>query len=201
MYQHFFKGVIDRVIALVALCVSLPVLVPVTLILAVALRGNPFFVQQRPGLKGEPFYLVKFKTMTDARDEHGELLPDDERLVPIGRWIRSLSLDELPQFINVLKGEMSLIGPRPLLMEYLDIYTAEEQRRHNVLPGITGWAQVNGRNSISWKEKFALDVWYVEHLSFGLDIKIVFLSVLKVLKKEGVNASETVTMEKYNGNN
>lgn len=163
--------------------------------------GSPIlFKQQRPGLHGKPFYLYKFRTMTDERDENGELLPDHLRLTPFGQFLRKYSLDELPQLFNVLKGDISLVGPRPLLMEYLELYTPEQARRHEVKPGITGWAQVNGRNAISWEEKFKLDVWYVDNRTFWLDIKILFLTVIKVLKKEGINQSEYVTMEKFVGN-
>lgn len=201
MYRRFFKGLLDRLLALLALILLSPIMLVVLLVLAYALKGNPFFVQQRPGYKGKPFNLLKLRTMTNVTDANGELLPDDQRLVPMGRLVRSASLDELPQFINVLKGDMSLIGPRPLLMEYLDVYSAEEMRRHDVLPGISGWAQINGRNSISWKEKFALDVYYVDNISFELDMKIIMMSFDKVAKKEGVNATAEVTMEKYNGHN
>ena len=201
MYRYFFKGLLDRFFALLALLLVLPVVLLVAVALAVALKGNPVFVQQRPGYKGKPFKLLKLRTMTNATDSNGVLLPDDERTVPVGRLVRSASLDELPQLLNVLKGDMSLIGPRPLLMEYLDLYTEREMRRHQVLPGISGWAQVNGRNSITWKDKFALDVYYVDNISLWLDIKIIVMSLDKVVKKEGVNASAQVTMEKYNGHN
>ena len=173
----------------------------VTAILVRWKLGSPIlFKQQRPGLHGKPFYLYKFRTMTDERDENGELLPDHLRLTPFGQFLRKYSLDELPQLFNVLKGDISLVGPRPLLMEYLELYTPEQARRHEVKPGITGWAQVNGRNAISWEEKFKLDVWYVDNRTFWLDIKILFLTVIKVLKKEGINQSEYVTMEKFVGN-
>lgn len=173
----------------------------VTAILVHWKLGSPvLFKQQRPGLHGKPFYLYKFRTMTDERDENGELLPDHLRLTPFGQFLRKYSLDELPQLFNVLKGDISLVGPRPLLMEYLELYTPEQARRHEVKPGITGWAQVNGRNAISWEEKFKLDVWYVDNRTFWLDIKILFLTVIKVLKKEGINQSEYVTMEKFTGN-
>lgn len=162
--------------------------------------GSPIiFKQQRPGLHGKPFYLYKFRTMTDERDEKGELFPDHVRLTPFGQFLRKYSLDELPQLFNVLKGDISLVGPRPLLMEYLELYTPEQARRHEVKPGITGWAQVNGRNAISWEEKFKLDVWYVDHQSFWLDLKILFLTVLKVLRSEGISQQGHVTMEKFTG--
>lgn len=173
------------------------------LLLALLVRrklGSPvFFRQVRPGLHGQPFEMVKFRTMTDARDAQGELLPDSERLPPFGRFLRSSSLDELPELWNVLKGEMSLVGPRPLLMEYLPLYTPQQYRRHEVRPGVTGWAQVNGRNAISWEEKFALDVWYVENQSFWLDVKILFLTVKKVLVKDGISATGEATMTKFTG--
>mgnify|MGYP000797133874 FL=1 len=160
-----------------------------------------FFLQKRPGKGGKLFHLIKFKTMTDERDAAGNLLSDADRLTPIGRFIRSTSLDELPQLINVLKGEMTLVGPRPLLPHYLSLYSPEQARRHEVRPGITGWAQVNGRNAISWTEKFKLDVWYVDHLSFVLDMKILFLTVKKVFVREGISSKTSVTMEMFNGNN
>ena len=177
--------------------------VPVLLVLAVVVRrklGSPvFFRQQRPGLEGKPFYLRKFRTMTDARDASGALLPDAERLTPFGRWLRSSSLDELPELLNVLKGEMSLVGPRPLLMQYLDRYTARQARRHEVPPGITGWAQINGRNAISWEEKFELDVWYVENRSVWLDLKILFLTFFKVFRREGISAPGSATAPEFMG--
>lgn len=163
--------------------------------------GSPIiFKQKRPGLHGKPFYLYKFRTMTDERDEHGQLLPDQIRLTTTGKWIRKLSLDELPQLFNVLKGELSLVGPRPLLMEYLPLYSKEQIRRHEVKPGITGWAQINGRNAISWEDKFALDLWYVENSSFLLDLQIICLTFIKVFKKEGINQQDHVTVEKFTGN-
>ena len=176
---------------------------PVTLIIAVLLyfynEGQPFFFQLRPGLNGKIFKIRKFKTMNDRRNERGELLPDSERLTPIGRFVRKTSLDELPQLINVLRGEMALVGPRPLLVEYLPLYNARQNRRHQVLPGITGWAQINGRNALDWTQKFEYDVWYVENLSFGLDIHILWKTVLKVFKSEGINAVNAATMEKFRG--
>lgn len=201
MYRFFIKPVSDRIIALLVLILSMPITVLTSLILAIELRGTPFFFQQRPGLNSTPFKLVKFRTMTNSRDNDGNLLPDNERVTMFGKLVRSSSIDELPQLLNVLKGDMSLIGPRPLLMEYLPLYTPMERTRHNVLPGITGWAQINGRNSISWKKKFELDVYYVENISLFMDMKIILMSVKKVLIREGVNSTDTVTMEKYNGNN
>jgi len=188
------------------LCLSTPLLVfvtPLLGIIALLVRlqpGSPvFFRQQRPGLHGKPFTLYKFRTMTAARDVHGHLLPDAERLTPFGRFLRNTSLDELPELFNVLKGDMSLVGPRPLLMEYLDRYTPEQARRHEVVPGITGWAQVNGRNAISWEQKFALDVWYVDHCSLWLDLKIMALTVIKIVAREGINQPGSETAEKFAG--
>ncbi|PFE92847.1 sugar transferase [Bacillus thuringiensis] len=164
--------------------------------------GSPvIFKQQRPGLHGKPFYLYKFRTMTDEKDEQGNLHSDYLRLTSFGKFLRKLSLDELPQLINVIKGDISLIGPRPLLMEYLSLYTPEQDRRHDVRPGITGWAQVNGRNAISWEEKFELDVWYVDHQSFWLDVKIIFLTIVKVFKSEGISQKGHVTIERFTGGN
>ena len=159
------------------------------------------FIQQRPGINGIPFNFFKFRTMTNETDEKGKLLPDRDRLTPIGRFLRNTSLDEVPSLFNVLKGDMSFVGPRPLLMEYLPLYSNEQMRRHDVKPGITGWAQINGRNSISWEEKFKLDVWYVDNQSLFLDIKIIFITIAKVLKQEGINQGRTITMEKFKGNN
>lgn len=183
--------------------VGLILLSPVLIIIAVLIRlklGSPVtFTQQRPGLKGKPFYIYKFRSMTNEKDENGDLLPNHLRITKFGKLLRKLSLDELPQLFNVLKGDISLVGPRPLLMDYLDLYSPEQSRRHNVLPGITGWAQVNGRNAISWEEKFEFDVWYVDNQSFLLDMKILFMTIKKVLISDGVNKSEGVTMEKFTG--
>ena len=183
--------------------ITLLLLSPLLLILMVAVRlklGSPiFFTQVRPGLNGKPFKMVKLRTMTDARDQDGNLLPDTVRLTTFGRFLRSTSLDELPELWNVLKGEMSLVGPRPLLMEYLSRYTSEQARRHEARPGITGWAQINGRNAISWEDKFKLDVWYVDNQSFWLDLKILFLTVKKVFVREGISAEGDVTMPKFMG--
>ena len=195
MMRRFF----DLSVALLALLLlALPLLL-LALLVRTKLGSPVFFRQTRPGLHGKPFEMVKFRTMTDARDAQGELLPDSERLPPFGRFLRASSLDELPELWNVLKGEMSLVGPRPLLMEYLPLYTPQQYRRHEVRPGVTGWAQVNGRNAISWEEKFALDVWYVENQSFWLDVKILFLTVKKVLEKDGISASGEATMTKFTG--
>lgn len=201
MYLHFFKPLADRLIATVAIVVASPVLVVIVVLLAIANKGNVWFLQPRPGKHGKIFKVVKFKTMTDERDSSGNLLPDDVRLTAIGKFVRKTSLDELPQLVNVMKGDMSLIGPRPLLVEYLPLYSAEQSRRHDVKPGITGWAQVNGRNAISWQQKFAFDVWYVDNVSLTLDLKILFLTIKKVFKAEGISSTTSATMEKFRGNN
>ena len=177
----------------------LPIFLSIALILTIVNKGKPFFVQERPGKDEKIFKLIKFKTMNDKRGIDGKLLPDNDRLTSIGNWIRKLSLDETAQLINVIKGDMSLIGPRPLLVEYLSLYDSEQKRRHKIRPGITGWAQVNGRNAISWQQKFEYDVWYVDNLSFKLDIKIFFLTIKKILFREGINASADITMEKFKG--
>ncbi len=187
-----------------AASLALILLSPIILLISILVRiflGSPIlFRQKRPGFKGQPFYLYKFRTMTDARDEDGNLLPDSARLTRFGRFLRSLSLDELPELFNILRGEMSLVGPRPLLMEYLPLYSPEQMRRHDVYPGLTGWAQVNGRNAITWPDKFKLDVWYVDHWSFWLDLKILFLSLWKVVTREGVNQPGQATTEYFMGN-
>ena len=202
MYRHFFKRFFDFWISLILLLLISPLLLVVILWLYFANKGaGVFFLQERPGKGGKIFEVIKFKTMTDGRDEDGDLLPDAERLTRVGRFIRSTSLDELPQLVNVLKGDMALIGPRPLLPEYLALYSPEQARRHEVRPGITGWAQVNGRNTISWQQKFELDVWYVDHLSFSLDLRILFLTVGKVFRREGISSDTSVTMEAFTGNN
>lgn len=194
---------VKRGLDLAVILLSAPLWIPVAGAVAVMVRlflGRPvLFRQQRPGLRGEPFTLLKFRTMTDARDEDGNLLPDEDRLTPFGRFLRRTSLDELPELINVVKGEMSLVGPRPLLMEYLDRYTPEQARRHEVRPGITGWAQVNGRNALSWEEKFDLDVWYVDHASLWIDLKILALTAWKVLRGDGVSQPGRATMEEFMG--
>jgi len=200
MYTSLFKPFFDRLSALLVLVVMSPVLVTIILLLFVANRGRVWFVQERPGQHEKLFRVIKFRTMNDERDEGGMLLPDDQRLTTIGKFIRKTSLDELPQLINVLKGDMSIVGPRPLLTEYLPLYSAEQKRRHDVKPGITGWAQVNGRNTVAWPQRFAYDVYYVDHLSFFFDVKIVFLTVLKVFRAEGISSGTSMTMEKFNGN-
>ncbi|MBB3841231.1 lipopolysaccharide/colanic/teichoic acid biosynthesis glycosyltransferase [Runella defluvii] len=201
MYPQFFKPLIDKTIAGVLLLLTLPITLLVSGLLYFYNDGKPFFFQLRPGLRGQIFRIWKFKTMNDRKNKQGQLLPDHERLTAVGKWVRKTSLDELPQLINVLKGDMSLVGPRPLLVEYLPLYNLRQQRRHEVKPGITGWAQVNGRNAISWQQKFEYDVWYVENLSFFLDLKILWLTAMKVVKSEGINASQTTTMKKFMGNN
>lgn len=201
MYRRFFKHLFDFIISLVVTVVLSPVILITAVVLAIANKGNPFFLQKRPGLNNKIFTLIKFRTMNNRRDIAGNLLPDDMRLTKVGSIVRKLSLDELLQLINVLKGDMSIVGPRPLLVQYLPLYSAEQLRRHEVRPGITGWAQVNGRNTISWQQKFTLDVWYVDHLSFSLDMKIIWLTVLKVLRREGINQSGTATVEYFKGNN
>lgn len=202
MYKYFFKRVIDFIIALCALLVIWPLLLVITVWLYFANKGaGVFFLQERPGKDGRIFRVIKFKTMTDQRDTNGNLLPDEARLTKVGKFVRSTSIDELPQLVNVLKGDMSLIGPRPLLPQYLPLYSKEQARRHEVRPGITGWAQCHGRNAISWTRKFELDVWYVDHCSFLLDLKIIFLTIKKVLVREGISQQGQVTVEFFNGKN
>lgn len=202
IYANCLKRVLDFLIALCAFSVSLIILIPVALFLHFANKGaGVFFLQPRPGRNGKIFKVIKFKTMTDERDAQGNLLPDEVRLTKVGRFVRSTSIDELPQLWNVIKGDMSLIGPRPLLVQYLPLYSPEQARRHEVRPGITGWAQVNGRNSISWKQKFEYDVWYVDHLSFWLDVKIILLTIKKVFVREGISHEGMATMEPFNGHN
>ena len=200
MYKSFFKRVLDCLAAFFGLAVLSPLFLFVIIGLFFANQGKPFFFQLRPGKDGIIFKIIKFKTMNDKKDVNGSLLSDGERLTSIGSFVRKTSLDEIPQLINVLKGNMSLIGPRPLLPEYLTLYNAVQQRRHDVKPGITGWAQVNGRNAISWKQKFEFDLWYVEHLSFRLDVKIFFLTLKKVLVREGINTVNIATTELFKGN-
>ena len=202
MYKHFFKRLIDFILVLCVLLVIWPILLIITVWLHFANKGaGAFFTQDRPGKNGKIFKVIKYKTMTDERDAEGNLLPDADRLTKVGRFVRSTSIDELPQLINVLKGDMALIGPRPLLPQYLPLYSPEQARRHEVRPGITGWAQINGRNAISWTKKFEYDVWYVDHCSFLLDLKIVFLTIKKVFIREGISQEGQATMELFNGNN
>ena len=200
MYRHIVKPFFDKLIALVVLIIALPVILLVMVLLAIANNGKVWFLQPRPGKNERIFRVIKFKTMTDKKDEHGNLLSDDKRLTSIGKFIRKTSLDELPQLINVLIGDMSIVGPRPLLVEYLPLYNNIQKRRHEVKPGITGWAQVNGRNAISWKQRFEYDIWYVDNQSFLFDLKILFLTIKKVFIAEGINSDTHVTMEKFRGN-
>lgn len=200
MYNFFFKRIFDFTIALFVLCLIWPFLLLVSILLHFTNKGaGVFFFQNRPGKNGKIFRVIKYKTMTDERDDVGNLLPDEKRLTKIGKFVRSTSIDELLQLINVLKGDMSLIGPRPLLVQYLPLYSRKQARRHEVRPGITGWAQVNGRNSISWSSKFELDVWYVDHCSFLLDLKIIYLTIKKVFLREGITSAESVTMDAFTG--
>ena len=199
MRSRAIKRVVDIVGASVGIILLAPVMLAVALLVLLTMGRPVLFRQQRPGLRGKPFTLYKFRTMRDARTASGELLPDDLRLTTFGKWLRSTSLDELPELFNVLKGEMSLVGPRPLLMEYLPRYSPEQARRHEVKPGITGWAQVNGRNALSWEEKFRLDVWYVDHWNLWLDVKILLLTIWKVLKREGISAEGSATMPVFTG--
>ena len=199
MYSRYFKPMLDFLGAFALLLLASSVLLVTSLIIYLKMGRPIFFRQKRPGFHGDIFSIYKFRTMTDERDAKGELLPDEQRLKGFGKLIRSLSIDELPQLINVLKGEMSFVGPRPLLVEYLPLYNKEQKRRHDVKPGITGWAQVNGRNAISWEEKFKYDVWYVDNLSFWLDMKIIWLTLLKVIQRSGVSSDSSVTMEKFRG--
>lgn len=202
MYKHFFKRKIDFILVFCVLVAIWPILFLITLWLHFANKGaGAFFFQERPGKNARIFKVIKFKTMTDERDAEGDLLSDEQRITKIGKFIRSTSIDELPQLINVLKGDMALIGPRPLLPQYLPLYSKEQARRHEVRPGITGWAQVNGRNAISWTKKFELDVWYVDHCSFLLDVKILLLTIKKVFVREGISSETSATMEYFTGNN
>ena len=200
MYTQFFKRCFDLILSVIGLIILSPIFSIVLIVLAVNNSGSPFFFQKRPGKNGVIFLIIKFKTMTDKKDDQGHLLPDSDRLTSVGKFIRKTSLDEIPQLINVLKGNMSLIGPRPLLPEYLALYNTEQKRRHEVKPGITGWAQVNGRNAISWQKKFEYDVWYVNNISLLLDVKIILKTVLKVFKSEGINMENQVTTTKFTGN-
>lgn len=201
MYKNFFKRLIDFLAAFFGLLLLSPIFMVITIGLCIANNGKPFFFQERPGKDERIFKIIKFKTMNDKKDKGGNLLPDAGRLTKIGSFIRKTSLDEIPQLINVLKGDMSLIGPRPLLPQYLPLYNAEQKRRHNVRPGITGWAQVNGRNAISWKKKFELDVWYVDHVSLKTDLNVFFTTFKKVFKSEGISQEGQATAEAFNGNN
>ena len=201
MLFRFIKRTFDLISSILGLIILSPIFLIVYLIVRFNLGSPVFFTQERVGKDNKIFKMIKFRTMLDARDKNGELLSDEQRLTKTGKILRSLSLDELPELINIIKGDMSLVGPRPLLTRYLPLYSEEQLRRHNVMPGLTGWAQINGRNSISWKEKFKLDIWYVDNWSLLLDIKILFLTVYKVVKRDGINQDENVTMEYFNGSN
>lgn len=200
IYRNAFKRVLDLIASLIGFIILFPIFLFITLFLSFANNGKPFFFQTRPGKNGKLFNIIKFKTMNDKKDSNGNLLPDADRLTAVGKFVRKTSLDEIPQLLNVIKGDMSLIGPRPLLPEYLPLYNNHQQKRHHVKPGITGWAQVNGRNAISWEQKFDFDVWYVENLNFLLDLKVLFLTVKKVFVSEGINSNTSATMEKFTGN-
>lgn len=202
MYKHFFKRFLDFWVSLIILIIISPVLIVVTIWLHFANKGaGAFFFQERPGKDAKIFKVIKYKTMTDERGADGELLPDAQRLTKVGRFVRSTSIDELPQLINVLKGDMALIGPRPLLPKYLPLYSKEQMRRHEVRPGISGWAQCHGRNSISWAEKFKLDVWYVDHCTLWTDLKVIWITIMKVVKRADINEAGQATMEAFNGHN
>ena len=200
MYAKCIKRLLDFLLSFIAIIVLSPVLVILTLVGAVKMNGNPFFTQDRPGLHEKIFKLIKFRTMTNEKDENGELLPDEKRLIPYGKFLRSTSLDELPELFNILAGHMAIIGPRPLLVRYLPRYNAEQHRRHEVRPGLTGYAQAHGRNAISWDEKFRMDLWYVDHLSFKVDFRIFVDTILSVLKREGISAADDATMPEFMGN-
>jgi len=199
LYRRYFKRPLDFMLSLAAIVILSPILLLIALLVRIKLGSPVIFKQQRPGMNEKIFTLYKFRTMTDERDEKGELLPDEMRLTDFGKFLRASSLDELPELYNILKGDMSIVGPRPLLIEYLPLYNAHQRRRHEVKPGLTGWAQVNGRNAISWEEKFNYDVEYVDNLSFFLDVKIIFLTIIKVLKREGINQEGRATMEPFRG--
>ncbi len=201
MYKDFFKRLIDFLLSLIGFIIISPIFLIVCIWLTIANKGaGAFFTQPRPGKNERIFKVIKFKTMTDEKDDNGNLLPDEHRLTKIGKIVRSTSLDEIPQLINVIKGDMALIGPRPLLVQYLPLYNDFQKRRHEVRPGITGWAQVNGRNAISWQQKFEYDVWYVDNVSFLLDMKIIFKTIQKVFKREGISSDTSATMEAFKGN-
>lgn len=199
MYKHFVKRLIDFILSLLGIIILSLVLLILTIIGTIKMKGNPFFTQDRPGKDEKIFKLIKFRTMTNEKDEKGELLPDEDRLIPYGKFLRSTSLDELPELINILKGDMAIIGPRPLLVRYLPRYNAEQHRRHEVRPGLTGYAQAHGRNAVSWEEKFKMDVWYVDHVSFKVDLEIFFATIRSVLKHEGISSETSATMEEFWG--
>lgn len=201
MYRHFFKRILDFLLSLLGFVIISPIFLLLWICLSIANKGaGAFFFQERPGKDEKIFRLIKFKTMTDERDASGNLLPDSQRLTRVGRFVRSTSLDEIPQLLNVIKGDMSLVGPRPLLVQYLPLYNDVQRRRHEVRPGMTGWAQVNGRNAISWQQKFEYDVWYVDHVSLSLDFKILLKTIRKVFKREGISSDTSATMEAFKGN-
>ena len=200
IYSKYIKRLLDIVCSLLALTVFSPLFLVLIVVGAIKMKGNPFFTQERPGYKEKIFKLIKFRTMTNEKDENGNLLPDEVRLNKYGRFLRSTSLDELPEAINIFIGDMSVIGPRPLLVRYLDRYNEEQHHRHDVRPGLSGWAQVNGRNTVSWEDKFKMDVWYAEHVSFLLDVKIVLMTIGKFIKREGISSETSATMEEFKGN-
>lgn len=199
MYKKLIKPLFDFLLSLLGFIILLPVFLIISIILSVINSGSPFFVQARPGRNGEVFRVIKFKTMTDARDENNNLLPEKDRITAVGRFLRKSSLDEIPQLLNIIKGDMSIVGPRPLRVEYLEHYNEEQARRHDVKPGVTGWAQVNGRNAISWEKKFEYDVYYVDNMSFSFDLKIILKTIKKVFDSSDVNQSDDVPMEKFRG--
>lgn len=201
MYINFIKPIFDFCASLVILIITSPIILLLALVMSIFNKGNPFFIQKRPGKKGNSINIIKFKTMTNKIDDNGKLLPDSQRLTRIGKFLRKTSLDELPQFVNVLIGDMSLVGPRPLLFDYIPLYSEEQSRRHDVRPGITGWAQVNGRNAISWTKKFSYDIWYVDNVSFSLDMKILLLTIKKVLSNKNTEFSLDEGNRRFNGNN
>ncbi|MCU7492027.1 MAG: lipid carrier--UDP-N-acetylgalactosaminyltransferase [Ignavibacteria bacterium] len=198
-YRRLIKPAADFIFSLLLMALMLPVFAVTILLLLIFNEGKVFFLQTRPGLNGSPFRIIKFRTMNERKDEKGDLLPDEKRLIPVGKMIRKLSIDEIPQLFNVIKGDMSLIGPRPLLPEYLPLYSSSQKRRHEVKPGITGWAQVNGRNQVSWEKKFNMDIYYVDNINFSLDLKIAVLTIIKIIKREGVSSATSQTMEKFSG--
>lgn len=199
-YSKFIKRIFDIICSLLALIVFAPLFLILILVGAIKMKGNPFFTQERPGYKEKIFKLIKFRTMTNEKDENGKLLPDELRLNKYGQFLRSTSLDELPEAINILIGDMSVIGPRPLLVRYLPLYNEEQHKRHNVRPGLSGWAQVHGRNTVLWEDKFKMDVWYTEHVSFMLDLEILFMTIGKFIKREGISSETSATMEEFTGN-